>query len=310
MVPFSQRSSIKAERHLGYDYLGLQPIKSYTPCHLDVKQHAMNSPPDAFYQELTQGVSIIEIDEAIQKPQARPRRDSQVGSSYAYAEALDHPSAIFDGPGSYNVPSSVSNMYHEGHAGGRMRRMSRESSRRLSRDSIPRRLSVESGPRRTSEDALVTDDEEIVGDAPPYVGSSPEPVASTSVFENIATFFGRQAPSDQRGRSQQPSISRRSSKYSSRSSLSSRQSLDRHSREFLSDSEERWGYSSAEEESLSSRVSDEGDKLSYSSSRPPSRTDDLPLLSRDPMFGDTYADNDQILEDFLPPPPPGLPSRQ
>jgi cation-transporting ATPase 13A2 len=118
-------------------------------------------------------------------------------------------------------------------------------------------------------------------------GRSRSPPARTSVFENIANIFGR-------GTAESPVQTRRPSL--SRGSTSSRRIRRAHSRassdyaigDDAASGDERWGYSSGEDDeeteqdSLQAEINREGgsDLDSY----PPTPTN-LPLLVNDPIFG-------------------------
>lgn len=182
-------------------------------------------------------------------------------------------------------------------------------------------------------DADVANDEEDIGltgrRSQKSRRRSPSPVISRSVFDNLAHIFaGRSstaAAADSPSR--RPSISRIPS-TSSRLSLSrrsrtgsrrSRASSDYGGGQESEDEQERWGYSSGEEDDNSSddgllgRRDAEGDAGGISDadygSLPPSPTGSLPNMNLDPIFGDTRIDLDNPPE-LSRPPPPGPPSRQ
>jgi cation-transporting P-type ATPase 13A2 len=287
--------------------LSLKPPPSPLPSPLAaprVDAGMSKSSGDSIYDDLVKGVKDADIQALIDaRPSNYGRKDSQVGDSYS-KDPEQSSDAIFDGPASYNFPTSMSSMHHERpirRLSMESRRHSRESVRRFSRDS--RRPSIDS---RASDIAVMTDAESISEVASQRSGQplSGSPPAEASLFDNIATFFGRPP-------TQQPTHSQRPSRFGSRSSsFVSRRSADL-DREIVLDydsGDERWGYASNDDASTSSR--DSMDARSYSSTFPPSRTDELPLLSRDPLFGDGYYEADDAIEDDLPPPPPGLPSRQ
>jgi cation-transporting ATPase 13A2 len=225
--------------------------------------------------------------------------------------------AVFDGPGSVNFPSSISTMRHEG-----TRALSRSfrESRRASMDadaggglrgSVSRRSSTQSlsvgdasptqdGPEMTRERSFGR--ESLTGSVR---NRSPDDTMQErqSIFGNIARLFGRRD-----SRSHSP-VSRRSR---SRQGSAAGDLIESPIEE--EDEDDRWGYLSGEEDN----DEDEGapfrrpEYLSSreSFSRPPSPTDSLPGMLRDPIFGDTRVDIGEptLLDDR--PPPPGPPSRQ
>lgn len=307
--------------------------------------------------DYTEGASNVEISAIIssQQPIPRARRDSQVGSAYD-----DDGGAVFDGEGSVVIPSSITNMRRERSIdwGGRRRRSisrgrrSMDSSRPKfhrkssggdeeqavaspTRDIEEFALTCSSPEQETSpEDDRISRHSRISGSRrhrrrkASVVVQLPEPLASSSVFENIGSFFaGRSAVA------QYTSSAPRRSSLSHRSSASSNRSRRRllsdgaSESEAVSDGEERWGYSSGEEDDesedddASSRrhyTSDEEDvglqgHRRIGTSRSPSPTSSLP-----PMPGETdvFAQDTRLEigefppEDDFPPPPPGPPSRQ
>ena len=290
-----------------------------------------SSPMQAEHYDYTEGASTIDIDDVITESRRarRLRRDSQIGRSYDG----DSGGAVFDGPGSAAVPSSVSRMSH--------REMSRERARSLRRMSSD--YSSQGGysrHRRRSEDgdAQVTQaqdssslnsgettSEELEDGGTPQMrrrrrrSNSSENV-QTSMFDSLAQLF--RGPQDQG-----PSGHRLS--FSGRSATSSRRPgrLRRGSRApsvasehaIASDEdEERWGYTSAEEDSSSEdellkHGRSKADQASASDvdygSLPPSPSGSLPNMALDPVFGDTRIDMELELEP-MEPPPPGPPSRQ
>jgi cation-transporting ATPase 13A3/4/5 len=134
----------------------------------------------------------------------------------------------------------------------------------------------------------------------------------TTVFENLAHLFSRSAVDDV---SHGPSLSRRSSS-SSRFSRWSRHSDagSDHALETDDEGEERWGYSSGEEDDEES-VDPNDDSVSQSDIEygfyPTSpNSSSLPLLSVDAVFGDEARIDIELPLDDLDPPPPGPPSRQ
>lgn len=296
--------------------------------------------------DYTDGASQYDIDDALSESRAttRLRRDSQVGTSYGAIDGADD-GAVFDGPANAGVPSSVSRMSHREMSRDRLRRMSSDRSsrarlgrhlRRRSEDSIGDGHEQEGLRRRYSGDSALTDqgtedvftDDEDPGSSrwpvPQRRRSSPEEPARTSVFGSIANIFGRTAPAHETS-----AILRRPS-LSARSSASSKYSQRSHRRSLASDAgsaytsdagdiDNRWGYSSAEEESdaedegLLRRELDERDQERLSDldfgSMPPSPTGSLPNMLSDPIFGDTRIDM-EFDSELSNPPPPGPPSRQ
>jgi cation-transporting P-type ATPase 13A2 len=268
--------------------------------------------------DYTEGASEDNIDQVIH---GRPRE--RRGSQVVYGEDSD--GQVFDGPGDYVVPSSVTAMHHE-------RPLSRRGSERMSVRSRQRRrsedyISMPSRSRRQSQETQrsrlvgddAVDDEDGVDIATSYSGRSSrrrESRNSRSVFENVARLFRSSSES------QSPAGSRRAS-----SAGTSRQRRRTHSRprpeasDYALDDDdeesERWGYSSQEEDSSSSDelVGEGADIVNLSSevdygSVPPSPTPSLPFLSSDPIFGDTRIDMDNFSRTSSPLPPPGPPSRQ
>ncbi|KAL5485211.1 hypothetical protein ACEPAI_7853 [Sanghuangporus weigelae] len=302
-----------------------------------------SSPMQGEQYDYTEGASAIDIDDVITESRRvrRIRRDSQIGRSNDDNGMNVHASsgAVFDGPGSAAIPSSVSRMSH--------REMSRErahSLRRMSSDfssqggySRHRRRS-EDGPRPVrpeAQDSISIDSGEITSedleedDDAPQVRrrrrrSNSSEILQTSMFDSLAQLF-RGAPNVPQIHG--PSGHRLS--FSSRSATSSRRPRRRRRGSRASsvvsehavvsdDDEERWGYTSAEEDSSSEDellkhdrgkvdLADASD-VDYGS-LPPSPSGSLPNMALDPVFGDTRIDMGLELEP-LAPPPPGPPSRQ
>lgn len=245
---------------------------------------------------------------------------------------------MFDGPGHSVNPSSVSRMSLDHRrrnsdawsAGSRSRRRSEDSaraqeecrSRTMSRDS---KVSYGSVERRTQHDDRSDEDESHGMARRPRrrrsSSTSPEPHRST-MFENIAHMFGRgthltESPPHSRrasvsSRTSRTHLLRRSS--SRRSNASSDYALDSGD-----EADDRWGYSSGEEDE--SEASDDehtdraskahsGSELDYGSYPPsPTAGPSLPLMSGDTIFG---GETRIAMGDFEPlsPPPPGPSSRQ
>lgn len=224
----------------------------------------------------------------------------------------DHVGSIFDGPGSAVIPSSVSRMSQDG---SRRRSMEFSRSRRssLGGRSIDSRRSDGGG----TEDGRTVDSDAASRDDVSYIDNwsqrrSPSPPARTSVFENIASIFGR-GTAESPIQTRRPSLSRGSTSSRRIRRARSRSSSDYFVGDDAASGDERWGYSSgeddeeAEEDSVEAEINREGgsDLNSY----PPTPTN-LPLLVNDPIFGgETRIDMGTEFEP-LDPPPPGPPSRQ
>ena len=142
-------------------------------------------------------------------------------------------------------------------------------------------------------------------------GRSRSPPARTSVFENIASMFGRgtvESPIQTR----RPSLSRGSTASRRTRRARSRASSD-YGADDATSGDERWGYSSGEDdeesepEDIQAEITRDGgsDLDSY----PPTPTN-LPLLVNDPIFGGETRINIGAEFEPLDPPPPGPPSRQ
>jgi len=257
-----------------------------------------------FSYDYTEGATAEDVRSAVTINRLS-RRDSRYSS---YGD--DHSGSIFDGPGSTVIPSSVS-------------RMSQDGSRRRSMDfSRPRRSSL-GGRSNDSRGSGVygTDTEQADSDVASHddvsyidnwsQGQSRSPPAR-SVFENIANMFGRSTV-DSPVQTRRPSLSRGST-----SSRRIRRTHSRSSSEYAIDDDmasgdERWGYSSgeddeeAEQNSIRAEIArEEGSDLD---SYPPSPTN-LPLLVNDPIFGGETRIDMGVEFEPLDPPPPGPPSRQ
>ena len=279
--------------------------------------------------DYTEGASPLDIQQAITNAR-RTRRDSRYG---------DDGDAMFDGPGHSVNPSSVSRMTLRDH-GRRSSGFSRGSrSRRRSDDSMSRDGRTRSRSRRMSQDS--TADQEDAGnghwseqDLSGESGDEGEgytrrsrgrrksrsPQATRSgVFENLASIFGRGAPATESPpRSRRPSLSSRASRSrllrrhsSRRSDVSSDYAVD----DMSEDGDDRWGYTSNEEDDSSgaeeadiASIAPSGSEMEFGS-YPPSPGPTLPLLAGDPIFGSEARIEMGELEP-LPPPPAGPPSRQ
>lgn len=142
-------------------------------------------------------------------------------------------------------------------------------------------------------------------------GRSRSPPARTSVFENIASMFGR-GTAESPVQTRRPSFSRGSSASRRTRRARSRASSD-YGVDDAASGDERWGYSSGEDveesepEDIQAEITRDGgsDLDSY----PPTPTN-LPLLVNDPIFGGETRINIGAEFEPLDPPPPGPPSRQ
>ncbi|KAF7967606.1 hypothetical protein HWV62_33697 [Athelia sp. TMB] len=268
--------------------------------------------PSRQSHDYTEGASAIDIDAVVANTR-RSRRDSR--HSQLYGE--EGSGAMFDGPGHSAIPSSVSRMSLDRFGG---RRSSDWGGRRAGSQG-----SVKSGrSRRESVGSAVSDARsEAAGDGEENVENvsirrgrrprrSSPPATRSTVFENLAHLFGRSTVDEPTRR--RPSLSQRST-VSSRHSRWGRRS-EAGSEHALSDDEgeERWGYSSGEEDDDDSVIDSpgamSGSDADYGSYPASPKSVTLPLLSSDPIFGDeARIDMDANLDD-LDPAPPGPPSRQ
>jgi len=251
-----------------------------------------SSPSDFGTTDWTEGADESEIAEAlaIRGQQGRGgRRDSMSGWA---GEDAGHQTSIFDGPGAYSIPSSVTSMHHhlEGYAGRRSMTLETGNRRRsISRQSMSsRRQSTES--RRTTAGASVVLSDDALGDGPTEAEGEgllfqrrPRKTDGASDDENdadeagkrrggvlggiAAAFgFGSNRVADEEddlagafGRSfssqrSRPSLLHRSSSRSRRS-LQSEAVSDGSFRSDDEGSDDNWGYSSNESDSDSSRGS-------------------------------------------------------
>ena len=319
----------------------------------------MASPPDGGEYDYTDGASPREISHALSESEfrPRPRRDSQVGSAYDDEDG-NPSSAIYDGYVAGTIPSSVTSMHHDRvilwNPESRASTLSRGKRHRpsISRTEHSGISSSRKKGTRDSDIAVVDDDDEGSQhdeDTLDDVGQesirgrlskartrsrrkTPERLPSRSnVFDSIAGIFSRtsQTPESLTSRpesiSRQPSVSvgsKRRQKTRRSMSGSSAGGIEHPLIEDNGDDEERWGYTSGEEEQLSpSELSDlsshAGDisvyDTSIGSSPPASPTTSLPILpgGANSFFGDTRIDM-SVEPGFqeLPKPPPGPPSRQ
>ncbi|KAJ7497400.1 hypothetical protein FB451DRAFT_1211342 [Mycena latifolia] len=265
--------------------------------------------------DYTEGASAIDIDTALANSR-RSRRDSQYSALYAE----DGDGSIFSGPGHSANPSSVSRMSNIGAARrstgswSRTRRRSQDSSGSIRRD-VSRRSSADSQVSRQSVDESDNDEPEV------HAKRTSTPPPRQGVFDNIASLFARTPQPEAPGR-RRLSLSQRSSGSIGRYSRRSRRS-DAGSEHALDtdeeDSQERWGYSSGEEDSSDESESGRsiGTNMSVPASmeydsEPPSPTasQGLPLLASDQIFGGEARIDMDISFALLDEPPPGPPSRQ
>ncbi|KIK97368.1 hypothetical protein PAXRUDRAFT_765457 [Paxillus rubicundulus Ve08.2h10] len=274
--------------------------------------------------DYTEGASAIAIKDAMER-NSRERRDSQFGED-------EGEGAMFDGPGHVAIPTSVSRMSYteRGLAGRRSSEWSR--SRRRSEDAVgaspmsgkrhgKRRMSTESQMSRVS---VASGAQNGVGDGEPesFIGRGRQPRRSISptlnrstVFENIAQLFGRGGVEAEIPR---PSTPQRSSVSSSRHPRRSRLSDagSDYALETDDEGDERWGYSSGEEDDSSEshlfRTPSPGpSELDYGSYPPsPGPSSHLPLFSSDQIFGDEVRIDVDVPMEPLDPPLHGPPSRQ
>ncbi|KAH7888606.1 hypothetical protein F5I97DRAFT_1854044 [Phlebopus sp. FC_14] len=272
--------------------------------------------------DYTEGASAVDISEAVAQT-SRARRESQYGDD-------GDGGAMFDGPVHASIPSSMSRMSYteQGSAGRRSsewlrNRRSEDETRPVSgKGRSKRRMSSDSQRSRVSlaselEDAVGDEELGSVSDRGRRQRRSMSPTLNrSSVFGNIAQLFGRGTGEMSIRKS---SISRRSSVSSTRRLGRSRLSDAGSDYAIESDEErdERWGYSSGEEDDgiesvVSQSSSPLASRMDYGSCPPsPARpSSHLPMFSSDPIFGDEVRiDIDAALEPLVPP-PPGPPSRQ
>ncbi|VDB96191.1 unnamed protein product [Peniophora sp. CBMAI 1063] len=253
--------------------------------------------PSSSRFDYTEGASAIDISDAVAKSR-RARRDSQ------YSQAYEESGSMFDGPGHSVIPSSVSRMGHR-----------RSLSRRRSEDSQAtnhrRRQSVDSAAEYASSVAVSDAEEEDIaaGRSSRRGRRSPSPMAASptrrGVLSGITHLFGGDSSK------RRPSLSARSSASSRR--WARRSNAGSEAGDSDEEGDDRWGYSSGEEDDAS-----EDENLVHSpqpmgseyGSNPPSptRSMNLPLMNGEQFFGD-----DTRIEIDLGPldePTDGPPSRQ
>ncbi|KAJ3824491.1 hypothetical protein EV361DRAFT_891484 [Lentinula raphanica] len=255
--------------------------------------------------DYTEGASPIDINRAF----TNSRRPSEL-SVYN-----DDEGTMFSGPGHSVNPSSVtrmSNLDSSRRSWSRSRRRSHDSGV-SGRPSIERRLSQDSQHTQDSRQITEGEDVNIETRRHSFRGRrrrSPSPPARSSVLGNLANLFTKpQVHQDGRrlsissGRSS-TSLSRRSSRVDADSDYA-----------IETEDEERWGYSSGEEDSEED-VSERDDtsmarSMDYDSEPPsPTMSQGLPLLASDPVFGGESRIEMEFSFTELEPPPPGPPSRQ
>ncbi|KAJ8076562.1 hypothetical protein AAF712_000212 [Marasmius tenuissimus] len=279
-----------------------------------------NSDP---HHDYTEGAAPIDIEDAV-KSNRRSRRDSQYSAYEDVGEG-----SIFSGPGHFAIPSSASRMSNvqPGRRSSEDWSRSRRKSIDSGRHSLDRRLSQDSQDSQMSR-GTEGDGEEERGLSESYVSRrtahrSPSPNATRSgVIGNIVSFFGKSSttePPDGR----RSSMSWRSSASFGRRSRRSSRSRSEAGSDYGAESDneqERWGYSSGEEDSddgATSVISRDRDAISITASmqydsEPPSPTlgQNLPLLNSDPIFGGESRIDIEIPFSDMDPPPPGPPTRQ
>jgi len=284
--------------------------------------------PEELSFDYTEGASALDIqDAAVSQNQTRrrPRRDSQIGQSYAENDDDNDAGAVFDGPGSVTMPSSVSRMSRREMSKDRSRMLRRMSNDFEPGPSRPRFAPGHSGAseaeqqerptraRRDSGGSVVSsvvdteDDNALASSREEDTAASGRrshrrrsvsPSANRSMFDSFVHMFGG-------GKSTEDQPTHRSTR--SISSGHSRQSSQRSDRgsDYAVESDddlERWGYSSGEEDSEDDQLLGHDRSLAetnnpYSSdldygSAPPSPTGSLPNMALDPIFGDTRIDFD------------------
>ena len=286
--------------------------------------------------DYTDDATATDIEQALASSRTR-RRDSSLGTSYA-----DEPDAIFGGASHALLPSSVSTMPHERRMARRLSKSSARSRRRsgaseVSEQDRPRathRASADSQALSDGEYASEPEGEPVIDDARSAAtrqsgrhrrSSSSDEVEPRSFFDNLANIFNARSSVQIDATSRRNSLSRRSSRGSARRRRSSHAS----GAEDASSGEERWGYSSDEDQSneeeelvmdehrVQARDLDIDDAASvggYASEDQGSSVGHLPMLSGDPLFGDTRIDMEDETAALLPggdaTPPSGPPSRQ
>ncbi|KAJ7188128.1 hypothetical protein C8R46DRAFT_1053735 [Mycena filopes] len=272
--------------------------------------------------DYTEGASAIDINSAVANSR-RSRRDSEYSALYAE----DGDGSMFSGPGHGANPSSVSRMAHIDSARrstgswSRTRRRSQDSTGSLRRG-LSRRSSGDSQFSQQSEDIEQEQDSESSSPEATRLNRTSTPPPRAGVFNNIASLFSRTPQATETPSRRRLSLSQRStgslgrySRRSRRSEAGSEHALDTDD----DSSQERWGYSSGEQDS-----SDESDSgrsvgtnmsvpasMQYDSEPPsPKASQGLPLLASDQIFGGEARIDMDMTFALLDAPPPGPPSRQ
>ena len=256
--------------------------------------------------DYTEGASAIDISEAVSNSR-RSRRDSQFSLPYE-----DQQGTMFDGPGHSVVPSSISRMSIDR---PRSRRRSEDSQTTRAPD-MRRNSDMTYSSSQVQDDSALEDEDDTSGERVPLRRGrrSPSPRRS-GVFGGIAHLFGRDTGGDASSAHRRTSFSQHSRTSSARLWGRRSDAGSEAGSEMASEGDDRWGYSSGEEDEPSdtedivytkSPVMSERAFSSYPPSPAPSAS--LPLLSGDQLFGNET----RIDMDFEPldPPPPGAPSRQ
>ncbi|KAI9461293.1 P-type ATPase [Lactarius psammicola] len=253
--------------------------------------------PGPSVYDYTEGASAIDISVAVSNSR-RSRRDSQQSLVYD-----DHQGTMFDGPGHSVNPSSISRMsLHR----PRSRRQSGASQASVSRRSTDMGQSPTQIP---DDDDSALEDDDISGErfSPRRGRRSPSP-RRTGVFGGIAHLFGRDTGGDASSR-RRTSISQHSRTSSLLWGRRSEEGSQADSG-VESEGDDRWGYSSGEEDEASDAEDTAKSPVVIERAYPPSPAPSvsLPLLLGDQLFGnETRVDIDL---ESLDPPPPGAPSRQ
>jgi len=281
---------------------------------------APDNPEPLYAHDYTEGASAIDIANAVASAR-RSRRNSEFSTYYDYDGEGE--GSMFSGPGHAVNPSSVSKMSRIEMGRRSSDMMSRRKSQDLGRG---RRRSQSRGSRRSEHQSILTpngqgdeNEAEVFSDDDDISRisfkrrKSTSPTPRAGVFGNIANLFSRQEPDSPPGR-------RRSFSQSSISRLSrrSRRSIAVSDHTVASDDEEeRWGYSSGEEDS--EEEFKPGDNASIASSMKQYDSDHnsiedgnphLPMLDFDPVFGGEARIDMEMSFTLTEPPPDGPPSRQ
>jgi cation-transporting ATPase 13A2 len=284
--------------------------------------------------DYTEGASAVDIDDALANSR-RSRRDSHHNTYYD----ADGEGAMFSGPGHTVNPSSVSRMSHielgrkSSDLWSKTRRRSQDSGRpaltsRSRRSSVDTQVSRQSLEMR-NEQHVNSDEESLLSGDDEHSAApsrrrrrrkSLSPPARITVFENLAHLFGRggapEASGSRRLSVSQRSSTSRASRRSQRSDAGSEHALDADD-----DEEERWGYSSGEEDSdvdsiHSMDVARDNTSITASmeydsdSQTPSQGIQALPMLEFDSVFGGEARIDMEMSFTREDPPPVGPPSRQ